>query len=734
MENKKKIYILGGVFLIIAIIMAIFIINQNKIEEEKVFPSEQEAFTLKGSIDPNDTRTIGYEYIDANTLHFWNEKDDYYLNLTSGIQFSNHYEEYWTHNIFCAGYKTTQWNYQCVDDLPIQLNVYSDNSTYVQVNGTRVIQIAERNIGIGIDYYLGIEDNELEITIGMKHLSGDPITNDLAFAWRVNDIQIGGDVENDKIKVNNSVYDLSDDLDLLFTNMTKEETRYNQTWNGNCDELCLNETYLEENPDFYYDYCTGDCYDTTNYTVLVPIPIYKLYDNAFVQLRWNPNLTYFLQVKNTSQYNAPVTLAIVTTGLDVGQQKQTTFFWKDPTPVVILNLPADESTGLSTPLSFTANITDINDLTNFSLWHNISGTWALNQTKYPELPDNQLDDLFNNINMTGSVLLFHLNNDSNYGENDSLAYDFSGNNNNGSVTTVSHVDGGKFGGGFDFDYTSGTDKILANGSGSLNISGQEITMSVWIKAGADVSDIIIGKPHASTHTSPYLKYGFFIATNRQVEMRIDTTVITATGVPCGNGVWCHVVGTKNSSHMTIFIDGVAINTVAKTTAIQTSIQDLIIGQNVDGGEVFDGVIDEVLIMNRSLSPVEVQRLYNVTKDYKVNYTIDNIADGTYSWNVQAWDNESTSDWNDINWTFSVGAVGEDSCSPNSPLTSNYIYNCSDDCDITSNLNAGGYNVTINGTGTFTLNANITNFDEIFLLGQDSSNKCVATCINGCFKD
>ena len=34
------------------------------------------------------------------------------------------------------------------------------------------------------------------------------------------------------------------------------------------------------------------------------------------------------------------------------------------------------------------------------------------------------------INMTGNVLLMHFNNDSSYGENDSLIYDFSGTGNN----------------------------------------------------------------------------------------------------------------------------------------------------------------------------------------------------------------------------------------------------------------------------------------------------------------
>ena len=58
------------------------------------------------------------------------------------------------------------------------------------------------------------------------------------------------------------------------------------------------------------------------------------------------------------------------------------------------------------------------------MWGDISGAWSLNQAKYPELPDNQENDLLNNIDMTGNVLLMHMNND---------WQDTSGNNNHGTA-------------------------------------------------------------------------------------------------------------------------------------------------------------------------------------------------------------------------------------------------------------------------------------------------------------
>ena len=80
--------------------------------------------------------------------------------------------------------------------------------------------------------------------------------------------------------------------------------------------------------------------------------------------------------------------------------------------------------------SYTSLVIDAGSLTN---WKNIS--WTGNAIG--ELPDyQQVESRYGsgNVNMTGNVLLLHLNNDSDYGENNSRFYDFSGTGNNGSCT------------------------------------------------------------------------------------------------------------------------------------------------------------------------------------------------------------------------------------------------------------------------------------------------------------
>ena len=47
-------------------------------------------------------------------------------------------------------------------------------------------------------------------------------------------------------------------------------------------------------------------------------------------------------------------------------------------------------------------------------------------------------------------------------------------------------------------------------------------------------------------------------------------------------------------------------------------------------------------------------------------------------------------------------------------TGDWSVDCSDNCTITSNVNLGGNDLLFTNSGTFTVNANITNYDEIII--------------------
>ena len=73
----------------------------------------------------------------------------------------------------------------------------------------------------------------------------------------------------------------------------------------------------------------------------------------------------------------------------------------------------------------------------------------------------------------------------------------------------------------------------------------------------------------------------------------------------------------------------------------------------------------------------------------------------------------------------AGVPPSDTCSPTSPLTADYTYQCSDNCNI-GNLNANGYDITFAGTGTATITAGsqISNANWIRI---DDVNNCLVTC-------
>ena len=245
-----------------------------------------------------DNRTIGFEYLDNNgnivgeasatVIHIWNNKDDYYFNKTSGIQFSNHFDEYWTHNIFCGGYKDAEgnWIYDCNDELPFNWNIKTDNNSYANYTGWRDKTIGNKTVRLGIRYHLKNNDTNITAQFSVENIGLEDISNDLGFAWNVRDIKIGNTRENDRVDINGSKYVLNETLNLIFKG-------------GEIDSIYNIEDVRGNKKQFLY-------------------------------LDWNGNLNYLLNVTSVpNQYNAPITLAINAGPLVQGQQKATEMFWRD---------------------------------------------------------------------------------------------------------------------------------------------------------------------------------------------------------------------------------------------------------------------------------------------------------------------------------------------------------------------------------------------------------------------
>lgn len=105
-----------------------------------------------------------------------------------------------------------------------------------------------------------------------------------------------------------------------------------------------------------------------------------------------------------------------------------------------------------------------------------------------------------------------------------------------------------------------------------------------------------------------------------------------------------------------------------------------------------------------------------------------FSGGPHYWNVTCWDNAGNFNTSETrNFTIAVA----DTCTYSG--SGNWEVDCSDNCSITSNVDLLGNNISIIGTGTFTVTANITNWNDLYIAGIDSTNRCEVYCSDGgCF--
>jgi hypothetical protein len=146
---------------------------------------------------------VGYELLDNNkVLHIWNTEDDYYFNATSGMQFTNHYQEYWSKNYFCGGYYLFgSWNKLiCVDELPFAWSINTDDATYINITGYRDVSFSIFRVRFAVRYHLKDYDTRLSVIPYVKNL-GPNIPYDLGFAWHIRNIQIDMQEENNTLTI-----------------------------------------------------------------------------------------------------------------------------------------------------------------------------------------------------------------------------------------------------------------------------------------------------------------------------------------------------------------------------------------------------------------------------------------------------------------------------------------------------------------------------------------------------
>ena len=277
---------------VLAVFLAVIMLSQAFISPLPLAEAQQE--------DP-----IGY-CIDGDVVEIWNPDTSYFFNKTSGIQWVENPDVYWSRNVFGIGWFNSTGDYNEIysaDELgSFNRDIESDYSTYVTATLWRDFNYNGYDLRLGIQYHLGVEDTDLSVTLYAKNLDTEVYPVPLGLAWTVTDIDIPNPLGEDRVYLNETYYRLDEVHDVTFTDIKKE--KFNNT-----DPL---------NPE------TG--YWFTEYQ-----PNYRISDyTEFITLEWDENIPYSVHLDfNGVQEDARITWMVNAGIFQSGQEKSTTLYWAD---------------------------------------------------------------------------------------------------------------------------------------------------------------------------------------------------------------------------------------------------------------------------------------------------------------------------------------------------------------------------------------------------------------------
>jgi hypothetical protein len=188
-----------------------------------------------------------------------------------------------------------------------------------------------------------------------------------------------------------------------------------------------------------------------------------------------------------------------------------------------------------------------------------------------------------------------------------VAGDSSGYGNDGTLLPTGSepqwVDG-KYDKALSFDGVN--DYVNCGNKPNLEIAGNQITLSAWVKKAAAVP---VGGGFSIISKNRYSKYFLWITDSQKPRFSLTTTTtkdLDATTVTVSD-TWYYLSAVYNGSTMKIYVNGILENEIAQSGNIASTTQPLTIGRDLTYGLwLMNGVIDEVRVYNRALSAPEVQ--------------------------------------------------------------------------------------------------------------------------------
>jgi hypothetical protein len=207
----------------------------------------------------------------------------------------------------------------------------------------------------------------------------------------------------------------------------------------------------------------------------------------------------------------------------------------------------------------------------------------------------------------------HFDNRSEWGENSSYVYDFSGEGNNGTIigSGISWNSSGKFGGAYTFSGEDGN-RIDIPDSASINTSN--VTLSFWMNAKSfwDAANVI---PFRKGIWQDYGWYLWTRDTDKGLALNVNNATNTYTYYSNTNVLslnkWQHIVVVFNLTYYAFYVNGAdELSVTIPEGYFELGDDDLRIGTYGNDYE-YNGTIDEVAMWNRSLTAQEILDLYRL---------------------------------------------------------------------------------------------------------------------------
>ncbi len=190
-----------------------------------------------------------------------------------------------------------------------------------------------------------------------------------------------------------------------------------------------------------------------------------------------------------------------------------------------------------------------------------------------------------------------------YGFNEgsgTITPDASGRGHTGTISGATWSPAGKYGSSLSFNGLN----AMVTVADTVALDLTSMTLEAWVKpttAPASGWRTLILKE--STGALAYSLYANDAAQRPRIELSSGLSTSGAAGL---STAWTHVAGTHDGATLRLYVNGVQVSSIASPGFVAVSTGALRIGGNTVWSEWFDGLIDEVRIYNRALTPIEIQ--------------------------------------------------------------------------------------------------------------------------------